>query len=149
MELPEDDLPIPQWAIVVIVIGVGSLVFVVIFGVTVVSILPFLLTLAYRLIIPDFFPCVQLLNRQKRAKKTPIPLTNDMLNELKVNHMGGADNYGVDDFYNIDDPWNDTKQPIKPKVNNNTVLPALSLFLGTKNRPANRFVYRTSIGCQI
>lgn len=59
---------------------------------------------------------MQLLNRQKRAKKTPIPLTNDMLNELKVNHMGGADNYGVDDFYNIDDPWNDTKQPIKPKV---------------------------------
>lgn len=39
-----------------------------------------------------------------------------MLNELKVNHMGGVDNYGVDDFYNIDDPWNDTKQPIKPKV---------------------------------
>lgn len=46
-----------------------------------------------------------------------------MLNELKVNHMGGADNYGVDDFYNIDDPWNDTKQPIKPKVNNKAVLP--------------------------
>lgn len=39
-----------------------------------------------------------------------------MLNELKINHMGGADNYGVDDFYNIDDAWNDTKQPIKPKV---------------------------------
>ncbi|XP_016929763.2 enolase-phosphatase E1 isoform X2 [Drosophila suzukii] len=91
VEFAEEDLLIPQWAIVVIVIGVGSLVFVVIFGVTV------------------------LLNRQKRAKKTPIPLTNDMLNELKVNHMGGADNYGVDDFYNIDDPWNDTKQPIKPK----------------------------------
>lgn len=66
---------------------------------------------------------MKLLNRQKRAKKTPIPLTNDMLNELKVNHMGGADNYGVDDFYNIDDPWNDTKQPIKPKVNNKAVLP--------------------------
>ncbi|XP_015040109.2 mucin-5AC [Drosophila pseudoobscura] len=91
VEFAEEDLLIPQWAIVVIVIGVGSLVFVIIFGVTV------------------------LLNRQKRAKKTPIPLTNDMLNELKVNHMGGADNYGVDDFYNIDDPWNDTKQPIKPK----------------------------------
>ncbi|XP_070134437.1 uncharacterized protein [Drosophila bipectinata] len=91
VELAEEDLLIPQWAIVVIVIGVGSLVFVIIFGVTV------------------------LLNRQKRAKKAPIPLTNDMLNELKVNHMGGVDNYGVDDFYNIDDPWNDTKQPIKPK----------------------------------
>ncbi|XP_022231800.2 flocculation protein FLO11 isoform X2 [Drosophila obscura] len=91
VEYAEEDLLIPQWAIVVIVIGVGSLVFVIIFGVTV------------------------LLNRQKRSKKTPIPLTNDMLNELKVNHMGGSDNYGVDDFYNIDDPWNDTKQPIKPK----------------------------------
>ncbi|EDX07534.1 rhino [Drosophila simulans] len=91
VEFAEEDLLIPQWAIVVIVIGVGSLVFVVIFGVTV------------------------LLNRQKRAKKTPIPLTNDMLNELKVNHMGGADNYGVDDFYNIYDPWNDTQQPIKPQ----------------------------------
>ncbi|XP_068146548.1 uncharacterized protein [Drosophila tropicalis] len=91
VEYAEEDLLIPQWAIVVIVIGVGSLVFVIIFGVTV------------------------LLNRQKRAKKAPIPLTNDMLNELKVNHMGGVDNYGVDDFYNIDDPWNDTKQPIKPK----------------------------------
>lgn len=45
-----------------------------------------------------------------------------MLNELKVNHMGGADNYGVDDFYNIDDPWNDTKQPIKPKVTRCLVL---------------------------
>lgn len=44
VELPEDDLPIPQWAIVVIVIGVGSLVFVVIFGVTVVSIAHFRLT---------------------------------------------------------------------------------------------------------
>lgn len=39
-----------------------------------------------------------------------------MLNELKVNHMGGADNYGSDDFYNIDDAWRDTKKPIKPKV---------------------------------
>ncbi|XP_030378420.1 uncharacterized protein LOC115627027 [Scaptodrosophila lebanonensis] len=85
VEYAEEDLFIPQWAIVVIVIGIGSLVFVVIFGVTV------------------------LLNRQKRAKKVPIPLTNDMLNELKVNHMSGADNYGIDDFYNIDDPWKDTK----------------------------------------
>lgn len=37
VEFAEEDLLIPQWAIVVIVIGVGSLVFVVIFGVTVVS----------------------------------------------------------------------------------------------------------------
>lgn len=38
MEYAEEDLLIPQWAIVVIVIGVGSLVFVVIFGITVVCI---------------------------------------------------------------------------------------------------------------
>lgn len=57
------------------------------------------------------------MNRQKRAKKTPIPLTNDMLNELKINHMSGADNYGVDDFYNIDDDtWNENSKPSKSKV---------------------------------
>lgn len=81
---------------------------------------------------------MQLLNRQKRAKKTPIPLTNDMLNELKVNHMGGADNYGVDDFYNIDDPWNDTKQPIKPKVKNRTVW-VLSIDVPPHNLHAYRY----------
>lgn len=32
----DEELLIPQWAIVVIVIGVGSLIFVTIFGVTVV-----------------------------------------------------------------------------------------------------------------
>lgn len=46
-----------------------------------------------------------------------------MLNELKINHMGGAENYGVDDFYNIDDAWNDTKQPIKPKVSEGNTTP--------------------------
>ncbi|XP_055856351.1 uncharacterized protein LOC129919489 [Episyrphus balteatus] len=97
VEFAEDEALIPHWAIVLIVIGIGSLCFVVIFGVTV------------------------LINRQKNSKKTPIPLTADMMNDLKVSHMGGADNYGVDDFYNIDDAWNDTKQPIKPKRFTNSV----------------------------
>ena len=34
----EDDVFLPQWAIAVIVIGLASLLFVIIFGVTVVSI---------------------------------------------------------------------------------------------------------------
>lgn len=34
----EDDVLLPQWAIAVIVIGLASLLFVIIFGVTVVSI---------------------------------------------------------------------------------------------------------------
>ena len=42
----DEDVLLPQWAIVLIVIGVGSLCFIVIFGVTVVSIylttIPFL-----------------------------------------------------------------------------------------------------------
>lgn len=38
VEYAEEELLIPQWAIVIIVIGAGSLIFVVAFGVTVVII---------------------------------------------------------------------------------------------------------------
>lgn len=49
-----------------------------------------------------------MVNRQKNAKKkAPVPLTEDMLNELNKNHMGGLDNYGADDLYNMEDVWND------------------------------------------
>jgi hypothetical protein len=37
MGLAEEDVLLPQWAIAVIVIGLASLLFVIIFGVTVVS----------------------------------------------------------------------------------------------------------------
>lgn len=40
-----------------------------------------------------------------------------MLNELNKNHMGGIDNYGAEDLYNMEDVWNDkpyeTKLPKK------------------------------------
>lgn len=39
-----------------------------------------------------------------------------MLNELNKNHMGGFENYGHEELYNIDDAWEDTKADIKPKV---------------------------------
>lgn len=59
----------------------------------------------------------QLVNRKKAAKKkSPTPLTADMLNELNKNHMGGTDNYGADDMYNIDDTWDERRQDVKPKV---------------------------------
>ncbi|XP_074038860.1 uncharacterized protein isoform X2 [Leptinotarsa decemlineata] len=87
----ENDVLLPQWAIAVIVIGLASLLFVIIFGVTV------------------------LVNRQKNSKKkNPTPLTEDMLNELNKNHMGGLDNYGADDLYNMDDAWNDREYEQKP-----------------------------------
>ncbi|XP_045468776.1 uncharacterized protein LOC123676696 [Harmonia axyridis] len=75
----EDNLLLPQWAIAVIVIGLASLLFVIIFGVTV------------------------LVNRSKNAKKKiPTPLTDDMLNELNKDHMGGYDNYGIEDPYSVE-----------------------------------------------
>jgi hypothetical protein len=59
------------------------------------------------------FLCSQLVNRKKnKKKKSPTPLTEDMLNELNKNHMGGLDNYAADDLYNMDDVWND-KPPMK------------------------------------
>lgn len=39
-----------------------------------------------------------------------------MLNELNKNHMGGFENYGHEEFYNVNDTWEDTKPDIKPKV---------------------------------
>lgn len=66
--VPEEESFLPQWGIAVIVIAMASLLFVVIFGVTV------------------------LVNRQKSAKaKQPIPLSEDMLRELDKSHMGGFD----------------------------------------------------------
>lgn len=65
---PEEESFLPQWGIAVIVIALASLLFVIIFGVTV------------------------LVNRQKSAKaKQPIPLSEDMLRELDKSHMGGFD----------------------------------------------------------
>lgn len=87
----DDDVFLPQWAIAGIVIGLASLLFVIIFGVTV------------------------LVNRHKNSKKQPTPLTEDMLNELNKNHMGGLENYGADDLYNMEDVWNDRSYDKPPK----------------------------------
>merc|ERR1712029_190499 len=101
---PEDVGGMPDWAIAVVVIGLGSFLFVVIFGVTVMS------------------------NKRRRSskKKHEVPLTEDMLNELNkaslghqgymMHHSGGVgmagyDNYGQDpdEFYDMDDVWNNDK----------------------------------------
>lgn len=59
----------------------------------------------------------QLVTRKKAAqKKSPTPLTADMLNELNKNHMGGMENYGADEMYNVDDNWGDDYNDYKPKV---------------------------------
>ncbi|CAH1114422.1 unnamed protein product, partial [Psylliodes chrysocephalus] len=93
----ENDVLLPQWAIAVIVIGLASLLFVIIFGVTV------------------------LVNRQKNnKKKAPTPLTEGMLNELNKNHMGGFDNYGAEDLYNMEDVWNERAYEQKPPKKRST-----------------------------
>lgn len=62
------------------------------------------------------------MNRKKAAKKkSPTPLTADMLNELNKNHMGGLENYGAEDLYNLEDTWDDRRQDLKPKVKASTL----------------------------
>lgn len=59
-----------------------------------------------------YITSIQLVSRQKAAKKKgPVPLTAAMLNELNKNHMGGIDNYGNEELYNVDDGWGDEKEP--------------------------------------
>jgi hypothetical protein len=54
-------------------------------------------------------------NRHKSAKKKqPVSLSEDMLNELNKNHMGGLDNFGADDLYNMEDVWNE--KPMKKVI---------------------------------
>ncbi|XP_065207036.1 mucin-5AC [Planococcus citri] len=89
VRMAEQDMWIPQWAIAVIVIGLASLLFVLIFGITVV------------------------ISRHKNSKKHPTALTEEMLNELNKSHMGGFENYGADDLYNMEDVWNE--KPFKKR----------------------------------
>lgn len=117
---------IPQWAIAVIVIGMASLLFVIVFGVAVVrqsksgSSRPTGTAGTLSDGKPKSNTCVflwQLVNRQRRSlKKQPQPLTADMLNELNKNHMGGVENYGQEELYNQEDTWSDNKLAIKQKV---------------------------------
>lgn len=59
-----------------------------------------------------YFHSLQLVNRQKAAKKKgPAQLTAAMLNELNKNHMGGLENYGNEELYHADDGWGDEKEP--------------------------------------
>lgn len=65
----------------------------------------------------------QLVNRKKAAKKkSPTPLTADMLNELNKNHMGGLENYGAEDLYNLEDTWDERRQDLKPKAKVPTII---------------------------
>ena len=57
---------------------------------------------------------LQIISRRTKAKKHPTALTEEMLNELNKSHMGGFENYGADDLYNMEDVWNE--KPFKHKV---------------------------------
>ena len=43
-----------------------------------------------------------------------MPLTEEMLNELNKNHMGGVDNLASDTFYDVGDAWDRPTFPSKP-----------------------------------
>ncbi|MPC23996.1 hypothetical protein E2C01_017067 [Portunus trituberculatus] len=82
----EDGYPIPQWLIAVIVIGLASLLFILIFGITV------------------------LVNRARVKKRHDVTLTAEMLNELNKNQLAGVDNYAMDGLYDMDAIWNEKIQ---------------------------------------
>jgi hypothetical protein len=108
----DENVFLPQWAIAMITIGLMSLVFVVLLGIAVVC---------HRKSVKSSnskkLAELQLINRKKAAKKkAPTPLTADMLNELNKNHMGGFDNYGAEDAYNLEDTWDERRAEVKPKV---------------------------------
>lgn len=63
-----------------------------------------------------------MIRRRRQHQRKPLPLTEEMLNELNKNHMSCADNTGTDSFYNdeVGDAWDHrTNFPTKPiKVHN-------------------------------
>lgn len=117
----DEDVFLPQWAIAGIVIGLASLLFVIIFGVSV------------------------LVNRNKNnKKKSPTPLTEDMLNELNKNHMGGLDNCGADDLYNMDDVWND--KPPKKRLSGSLQENSMSNLYDSWRSEWNGYYYNAYYG---
>jgi SEA domain len=113
-DLDDEDNLLPQWAVAMITIGMLSLVCVILFGVAVVS---FHSLARFPNSCKLCSAWLQLVNRKKAAKKkSPTPLTADMLNELNKNHMGGLENYGADDAYNLEDTWDERRQEVKPKA---------------------------------
>lgn len=105
----DDNTLLPQWGIAVIVIALASLLFVIIFGVTVVSYNCQNIQIKNHYNWPNTkLSKLQLVNRQKSAKaKQPIPLSEDMLRELDKSHMGG----GGDDLY-----MQDHEPPYPPRI---------------------------------
>jgi hypothetical protein len=111
-DLDDVDNLLPQWAVAMITIGLLSLICMILFGVAVVS-----LDFGARFLNYLELFKLQLVNRKKAAKKkSPTPLTADMLNELNKNHMGGLENYGAEDAYNLEDTWDERRQDLKPKA---------------------------------
>lgn len=75
----------------------------------------FLFLLSFSLIV-FFLSFFQLVNRHKNnKKKTPTPLTEEIINEMNKQQIGGFDNYGADDLYGMDDVWNDRGYEKPPK----------------------------------
>ncbi|CAH0558659.1 unnamed protein product [Brassicogethes aeneus] len=78
----EEKLLLPQWTIAAIVIGLASLLFVIIFGVTVI------------------------INREKNYKKQLAPsLSHGMLNHIDKNSLGRLENYGAQQHAVYDLEW--------------------------------------------
>ncbi len=59
--------------------------------------------------------CDQLIRRRRQHQKgrgKSLPLTEEMLNELNKNHMGGVDNLASESFYDLGDAWDRPKSSV-------------------------------------
>lgn len=80
-------------------------------------------TLLKLIMVLTYFLQPQLVNREKNSKKkVGTPLSQDMLNELDKNHMGGLENYPVNEsMYDME--WIDDRDlPRKVMIATNTKL---------------------------
>lgn len=101
---------IPQWLIAVIVIGLASLLFILIFGITV-----YVNRTCCNVVKPNEAPLTEemlndcnLVNRARVKKRHDVPLTAEMLNELNKAHMAGIDGpYDMGSLYDMEDIWNE------------------------------------------
>ncbi|KAL7633176.1 UNVERIFIED_CONTAM: hypothetical protein RMT77_016546 [Armadillidium vulgare] len=86
--VPDDgqNFLIPEWLIAVIVIGLASFLFILIFGV------------------------VALVSRARVRKRANVPLTEEFLNNLNALQVNGIDNYAMNGMYDLDPVWNEKYQ---------------------------------------
>lgn len=137
--IEKDDRLIPQWAIAVIVIGVGGLLFIIVFGVSVVSVLRLITSVR----VYNFLSCCQLLtrkteiiyqlvNRQNGAKLKPAMIYEDEVAKHTSSHRSNDYSKPVHTIWTDPDvSWNDKSfESTSNKVNSSNARARANVVIG-------------------